>query len=29
MPLIIDLSSPAHTLPKLDAAIEQTAATPA
>ena len=25
MPLIIDLSSPAHTLPKLDAAIEQTA----
>jgi len=26
MPLIIDLSSPAHTLPKLDALIEQTAA---
>ena len=26
MPLIIDLSSPAHTLPKLDAVIEQTAA---
>jgi ferredoxin len=26
MPLIIDLSSPAHTLPQLDAAIEQTAA---
>jgi ferredoxin len=26
MPLIIDLSSPKHTLPKLDAAIEQTAA---
>jgi ferredoxin len=25
MPLIIDLSSPAHTLPKLDALIEQTA----
>src|ERR1035437_3525393 len=25
MPLIIDLSSPAHTLPKLDAVIEQTA----
>src|SRR5208283_3009024 len=25
MPLIIDLSSPAHTLPKLDAMIEQTA----
>jgi hypothetical protein len=26
LPLIIDLSSPAHTLPKLDAVIEQTAA---
>jgi ferredoxin len=26
MPLIIDLSSPAHTLPQLDAIIEQTAA---
>ncbi len=26
MPLIIDLSSPAHTLPKLDAVTEQTAA---
>jgi ferredoxin len=26
MPLILDLSSPAHTLPQLDAAIEQTAA---
>ena len=26
LPLIIDLSSPAHTLPKLDAIIEQTAA---
>ncbi|MGD0651834.1 MAG: glutamate synthase-related protein [Verrucomicrobiia bacterium] len=26
MPLIIDLSSPKHTLPKLDAVIEQTAA---
>ena len=26
MPLIIDLSSPAHTLPQLDAFIEQTAA---
>jgi ferredoxin len=26
MPLIIDLSSPAHSLPKLDAVIEQTAA---